>query len=138
MAREHIETVREYWAASDRADWEAAGRCIGDGYTWVDHTLGVAPTDLDVALEEAQAWSDQTFEITQAFDATDGTLIVQATVTRTLTGRWRSVEPQGQRVSNPVCIIFRFDEQGLIVLEESYEDALAVMRQLGALPATSP
>ena len=31
--------------------------------------------------------------------------------------------------------MFRFNEDGLIVYEEMYEDALAVMRQLGAISA---
>jgi predicted ester cyclase len=130
----HLETVRAYWDASDRADWESAGRCIGEGYIWVDHTLGDEPTDLNLALEEAQAWSDQRFEITRVHEATDGTLIVLATVTRALTGPWRSVEPAGQRVRSNVCVIFRFNDEGLIVYEEQYEDALSVMRQLGAIP----
>jgi ketosteroid isomerase-like protein len=137
MTRSHIETVRAYWDASDRADWEAAGRCVGEGYTWVDYTLGTTPTDGALAIAEAQAWSDQTFQITRWYDATDGTLIVQATVTRTLTGLWRSVEPKGQRVTTQVCVIFRFNEDGLIVYEEQYEDALSVMHQLGAIPASS-
>ena len=134
MTRTHIETVRAYWAASDRADWEAAGRCIGDGFTWVDHTYGHAPMDAQLALEEAQAWSDQSLEIDEWYEAIDGTLIVLATVTRTLTGQWRGVAPRGQRVTNKVCDIFQFDEDGLIVHDELFEDALAVMRQLGAVP----
>jgi hypothetical protein len=133
MTRSHIETVRAYWAASDRANWEAARRCVGDGFTWVDHTYGDAPMEGELALAEAQAWSDQTFEINQWHEATDGTLVVQATVTRTLTGTWRGVEPSRQRVTNAICDIFRFNEDGLIVHEELYEDALAVMSQLGAL-----
>jgi hypothetical protein len=132
--RSHIEIVREFWEASDRADWEAAGRCIGNGYTWVDHTHGNGPMDLRLALAEAEAWSDQTFAIDRWFEATDGTLIVLATVNRTLTGEWRGVEPRGQRVTSQICDIFKFDELGLIVYEELYEDALGVMRQLGEAP----
>ena len=133
--RSHIDTVREYWAASDRADWEAAGRCVGLGFTWVDHTYGHAPMDGELALAEAQAWSDQEFAIDQWYDAMDGTLVVLATVTRTLTGAWCGVAPAGQRVTNKICDIFRFDADGLIIHEELYEDALTVMRQLGAVSA---
>jgi ketosteroid isomerase-like protein len=61
-------------------------------------------------------------------------VIAQATVSRTLTGAWRSGEPRGQRVRKDHCTIFRFDRDGRIVFEEQYEDALSVMRQLGALP----
>ena len=133
MTRSHIETVRAYWAASDGADWEAAGSCVGNGFTWVDHTYGDTPMEGTLALAEAQAWSDQAFAIDEWYNATEGTLIVLATVTRTLTGPWRGVEPRGQRVTTKICDIFRFNEEGLIVHEELFEDALAVMRQLGAV-----
>jgi ketosteroid isomerase-like protein len=62
MGSKNIETVRAYWAASERGDWEAAGRCIGSGYTWIDHTTDVVartPEELRAALEDAAAWSDE-------------------------------------------------------------------------------
>ena len=88
---------------------------------------------LQLALAEAQAWSEQTFAIDSWYETTDGSLIVLATVMRTLVGEWRGVAPAGQRVTNKVCDIFRSDEDGFIVHEELFEDALAVMRQLGAV-----
>jgi predicted ester cyclase len=132
MTRSHIETVRAYWAASDRADWKAATRFVLPSFTWIDHTYSDAPMDGEVAFAEAQAWSEQTFAIDEWYEATDGTLVVLATVTRTLTGEWRGVEPKGQRVTSKICDIFQFDDEGLIVHEEVFEDALTVMRQLGA------
>jgi len=60
MTRSHIDTVREYWAAGDREDWEAAGRCVGSGFTWIDHTWSDAPMDDALAVAEVQAWSDST------------------------------------------------------------------------------
>jgi ketosteroid isomerase-like protein len=137
MESKNIQTVRAYWAASERGDWEAAGRCIGSGYTWIDHTTEIVantPEELMAARDEADAWSDETIEITRVMETTDGAVIAQATVTRTLTGVWRSVEPRGQRVRKDHCTIFRFDAEGRIVFEEQYEDALSVMRQLGAEP----
>jgi hypothetical protein len=34
----HEETIRAFWDACEREDYEAAGRLIGDGYTWIDYT----------------------------------------------------------------------------------------------------
>jgi hypothetical protein len=85
------------------------------------------------AVAEVQAWTDSTRVIDEWFEATDGTVIVLATITRTLTGRWRGIEPRGQRVTNKVCDIFRFNEDGLIVHDEMFQDELARMRQLGAV-----
>jgi ketosteroid isomerase-like protein len=132
MMGSHIDMVRDFWAACDRGDWEAVARCFGKGYAWVDHTYADAPMEQELALAEAQAWSDTTMAINEWYDATDGALIVLATVTKTLTGPWRGVEPNGQRVTNKICNIFRFNKDGLIVHEEMYADALSVMRQLGA------
>jgi ketosteroid isomerase-like protein len=41
MESKNVETVRAYWAASERGDLEAAGRYIGNGCTWIDHTTDV-------------------------------------------------------------------------------------------------
>lgn len=133
MTRSHIETVRAYWAASDREDWEAVGRCVGSGFTWIDHSYGDDPMDDALAVAEVQAWTDSTRVIDEWFEAADGTVIVLATITRTLTGRWRGVEPSGQVVTSKVCDIFRFSEDGLIVYDEMFQDGLARMRQLGAM-----
>ena len=103
---------------------------------FVDHAADVVartPEEMRAAGEEARAWSDLRYEISQVHEATDGTLIVQATLSRTLTGRWRGVEPAGQQVSTQACVIVRFDDDGRVVSEEVYEDGLSVMRQLGAL-----
>jgi hypothetical protein len=133
VTRSHIDTVRAYWAASDDEDWEAAGRCIGSGFTWIDHTFGDEPMDDALAVAEVQAWTDSKRVIDEWFEATDGTVIVLATITRTLRGAWRGVEPSGQRVTSKVCDIFRFNEEGLIVHDEMFQDELVRMRLLGAM-----
>jgi predicted ester cyclase len=134
MGTNHIDTIREYWRASDEADWDAAGRCIGDGYVWIDHATGVVartPEELQGALADAQAWSNTRFTIENAFQTDDGTVIVQAVQSCNITGSWRSMEAQGQHVSFPLCSIFKFDSEDRIIHEESYYDMLSVRRQLG-------
>jgi len=128
--------VRAYWEASARNDYEAAGRCIGEGYTWIDHATGVTARtgeELLRAMEEDAAWSDRDFKINTIHEAADGTVVVQATVSGTLTGTWRSVEGRGQRVTHEHCTVFKFDDSGMITSEEAYYDCLGVMVQLGAL-----
>jgi ketosteroid isomerase-like protein len=136
----NLDTVRAYWDASARGDYETAGRCIGDGYVWVDHTREVvarATEELQRALQEDSAWSDRTFDITNAVETTDGTLVVQATISGTLTGTWHSIVARGQRVSSATCSIFRFDAQHRIVWEEHYSDALTIMKKLTAAESDS-
>lgn len=135
MTSKHIETVRAFWDACARKDYEACRPLIGAGYTWIDHTQDVVARtseELQVSLQEDLAWSEQKFVIDHAVETVDGALIVQATISQTLTGEWRSVKGSGQQVRRKVCEIFRFDRDGHIVVEELYEDALSIMRQLGA------
>jgi ketosteroid isomerase-like protein len=136
MASKNRDTLHMYLDAAERGDWDGMRRCIGGSYTFIDHTTDVVartPEEMQIAGEEALAWSDLRYENPQVHETTDGTLIVQATLTRTLTGQWRGVEPTGQRVSSQACVIVRFDDNGAVVSEEVYEDGLSVMRQLGAL-----
>ncbi len=133
----HVETVRAFWDACERKDYGAAGQLTGNGYVWIDHTTDVVattPDELTVALEEDLAWSGQKFRIDQAVDLADGRLLVQATITQSLTGEWRHIKGTGQHVRRLVCDIFSFDADGRIVVEELYEDALSILRQLGAAP----
>lgn len=130
-----LDTVRAYWEASSRRDYEAAARCIGDGYVWIDHTKEVearTPDQLREALQEDAAWRDRRFEIERVLETTDGALVVQATMTGTLEGRWRGVEGRGRRIARAICTIFRFDARGRIISEECYTDALTLLAQLGA------
>ena len=134
---DHVETVRKYLELSARKDYRAvAAQVIGDGYTWIDHTNGVVattPEQLEAAMVEDLQWSDYNFEIKQAMETTDGAVVVLATLTKTLTGEWRGVKGQGQRVTWEFCDIFRFDADGRIVHEEGYGDNLSIMRQLGVV-----
>jgi hypothetical protein len=133
----HMETIQTYYDLSARKEYRAAAaRVIGDGYTFIDHTTGVVantPELLEVALKEDSQWSDQKYLIKEALETTDEAVVVLLTVTQTLTGEWRSVKGEGQRVQREVCEIFRFDTEGRIVFDEVYEDALSIMQQLGAV-----
>jgi hypothetical protein len=136
MVSEHEESVRAFFRAVERNDFETLSRLVGGTYIWIDHTTDVVartPEELQAAKEEDSAWSDREFVIDRAMATSDGAMVVQMTVTQTLTGEWRSVKGTGQRVRREICEIFRFDSEGRIVVEEMYEDALSLMRQLGAV-----
>ena len=135
MERSHLNTVRAYWDASARSDYSAAGACVGSGYVSIDHHKGVAYRTMDellAAQAEDAAWSDRTFDIAHALETTDGALVVQATISGQLNGYWCYLTGSGQRVSFDACVIFRFNDEGLIISEEHYSDALTVMKQLQA------
>lgn len=132
-----LETVRAYWDASARSDYEAAGLCVAPGYMWIDHVKGVVAETTEELLgakAEDAAWSDRVFDITNAMETTNGALVVQAIISGTLNGEWCSLRGDGERVSFDACVIFRFDDEGArIISEEHYSDALTVMNQLKAV-----
>jgi ketosteroid isomerase-like protein len=86
MASKNRDTLHMYLDAAERGDWDGMRRCIGGSYTFIDHTTDVVartPEEMQIAGEEALAWSDLRYENPQVHETTDGTLIVQATLTRT-------------------------------------------------------
>ena len=137
-----LETVRTYWAASARSDYETAGACVAlPGYVWIDHTKGIVAETMEQLLEsqaEDAAWSQRTFDITNASETTDGALVVQATISGTLNGEWCSLQGTGQRAHFDACVIFRFDDAGKILSEEHYSDALTVVQQITSSSDQSP
>jgi len=123
-----VATVRRFFDLCDRHDWDAMGELIGEGYTWIDHTA------------EDDAWEDHHTEIDRLTEGTDGRLFVQMTRTATLPSgnEWRGLHGNGQRVTREAIDIITFDEEGKIVGEEGYEDALSIERQIveGWTPGT--
>lgn len=133
MSSKRLDTVRAYYEASSRADWQAAGACTGPGYQWIDHGTGIVATtaeQLQQATADEGPWSNVSFEIEDAFEA-DGVLIIQAVRSGTIHGSWRAMEATGQTVSFPLCTIFKFNADNKIVCEEAYYDMLSISRQLG-------
>ena len=129
------ETIKQWFEISERKDWEAIAPYVGDGYIWIDHTLGTVartPDELLAATAEDEAWTDKRYAIDSAVEGVDGRMFVQLTVTQTLgTGsEWRGVKGSGQRVTWSMIDIFTFDDEGRVTVEEAYFDAQSIMRQL--------
>jgi hypothetical protein len=130
-----LDTVRTYYGASAVSDYEKAGACVGPGYVGIDRHKGVTYRTTDELLEaqaEDAAWSDRSFDITNAMETADGALVVQVTIAGRLNGSWGSLTGRGQQVSFDACVIFRFDDDGRIISEDHYSDLLTVKRQLEA------
>ena len=96
MASAHLDMVRRYYAATDAQDWAVAGDCVGSGYVFIDHTLGIVartPEELEPTLADEGPWKGTShLHIERTFETSEGALIVQAVRTGSLTGRgegWR-------------------------------------------------
>jgi hypothetical protein len=89
LASDHEETVRAFFDAVERNDFETLRNFVSADYMWIDHTtdfVARTPEELRAAKEEGAAWSDRQFVIDRAMDTSDGALVVQITNTQTLTG----------------------------------------------------
>jgi ketosteroid isomerase-like protein len=70
MPQAKLDMVRTYYDASALRDYETAGACVGAGYVSIDRHKGVVYRTIDELLEaqaEDAAWSDRTFDITNAW-----------------------------------------------------------------------
>ena len=129
-----LDTVRRVWKAAEEGDYEAAAACIGPGYVWIDHGLGVvarSPKEIAAAFADFKPWSNVRYEIEEAFESIEGVVVVRAVKSGNLTGSWRSMEATGQHVSYQFCDIFKFDSDARIVYEEAYYDMASIRKQLG-------
>ena len=89
-------TIQRFLDLCDRKDWDAIAELIGEGYSWLDHTVGTVsqtPEELAIGMAEDDAWEEPHFEVHRLTEGTDGRVFVQMTRTGTLPpGRvWRGI-----------------------------------------------
>jgi predicted ester cyclase len=117
-------------------DHEACARLLGGSYTLSDRALGHVyrtAEELQESIREDAAWADRELGVERVMETSDGTVVVQATMTGTHAGLWRGLSATGKRVVMPVCYIFDFDSEGGIIGEDKYEDHFAVALRLGVV-----
>ncbi len=122
-------------------DHQECARLLGASYTLNDRALGRVyrtPEELQESIRDDAAWTDRELDVERVIEASDGTIVIQATMTGTHAAPWRGVAATGIRVVMPVCYIFDFDSDGGLIAEDKYEDHFAVAQQLGivALPGS--
>jgi ketosteroid isomerase-like protein len=127
MSSDKVQTVLDYFKATEEHEREGVRQCLGPGYTFVDHgadRIARSAEDLREELAQFRAWSNVRYVIENAVVATDGSVVVQAMKSGNVNGTFRSMVGTGQNVSYPICDILRFDDDGRIVYEEAYYDLL--------------
>jgi steroid delta-isomerase-like uncharacterized protein len=62
---------------------------------------------------------------------TEDAVILEVTVCGTHLGQWRDLPPLGRKMESRVCVLYTFDEAGLLALERTYYDKARVLEQLG-------
>jgi predicted ester cyclase len=136
VASNNIDTALAYLEAGLQGDYEACAPLIGEGYEWIDRARNFHARTQDELIESMQddsAWTDREFSVEHVMETTDGTVIVQASVTASHTGTWCSIPATGRRVTFAMCDLFKFDAQGRIMSEDCYQDLLGVLTTLGVI-----
>ena len=62
---------------------------------------------------------------------TDRFVILEVTVSGTHLGDWRGLPAMGRRMESRVCVLYSFDEKGMLGLERTYYDKAKILEQLG-------
>lgn len=58
-------------------------------------------------------------------------IVIEVTMEGTHTGDWHGIPRTGRRVSFPMCAVFAFDDENLLISETVYYDRRTVLDQLG-------
>jgi predicted ester cyclase len=134
MTSDKVQTVRDYFKATEEHDRAGVRRCLGPGYFCIDRAVDRivrSPEDFQDEVAQFEAWSNLRYVIENVVEATDGSVIIEVVKSGNVNGTFRSLVGTGQHVTYALCEIIRFDDHGRIVQEEGYYDLLAIRRQLG-------
>ena len=134
VASKNIDTALAYLEAGLQGDYDACAPFIGEGYEWIDRARNFHARTQDELIESMQddsAWTGRELNVERVMETTDGTVIVQASVSASHTGTWCAIPATGRRVTFAMCDLFKFDERGRIVSEDCYQDLLGVLTTLG-------
>ena len=73
---------------------------------------------------------DEYLERSAAFVERTGPAI-EVTVTGTHLGDWRGLPAMGRRMESRLCVLYSFDDKGMLALERAYYDKAKILEQLG-------
>ena len=132
------ETIHKLFKAAFNAqDWAAYRALLHPDYTFMggDGQLKTGGPDLGVGIAQmySNAFPDAKLELLSLLTGPD-MACVEMRATGTQTGALMGVPPSGKRVDLRVVNIVELKD-GLILREREYLDLMAMMIQIGAVPA---
>jgi steroid delta-isomerase-like uncharacterized protein len=128
--------ARDYTDAWNRRDWDAYKNLMAPGYSYTggDGQRAEGPeAGLGVGQMFATAFPDGRINVDQIHVCGD-TAIVEFTGTGTHNGELAGIPPSGRKVS--ILVVDILDTRdGKIIAEREFIDMMALMQQIGAVPA---
>lgn len=137
MTVDHSVTMRSTYERINAGDLDGFGELVADDYVEHQGGLGFPPTKegmLEFFRSLLTAFPDFHMNVEDLVASGDKT-VARVRATATHQGEFMGVPPTGKRVEVELIDIMRFDDAGLVCEHWGVADMLALMQQLGVVPA---
>jgi steroid delta-isomerase-like uncharacterized protein len=137
---DHGATARQLYERISAGDVDGFGDLLADDFVEHEETPGLAPTKEGVKeffKMYIAAFPDMRMDPEDVL-ASGEKVIVRVRARGTHQGDFMGVPPTGRSVSVEAIDILHFRDDGLVHEHWGVFDAMALMQQLGAVPAASP
>ena len=137
---DHAATVRRFYDLISAGDIDGFGALLADDFVEHEVTPGLAPTKegvLEFFRMNRAAFPDMRMHVDEVIASGDK-VVVRGKVTGTHRGAFMGMPATGKHVDVPLIDIMRFGDDGLAHEHWGLMDTLAMMQQLGAIPAGPP
>jgi steroid delta-isomerase-like uncharacterized protein len=128
-----VQLVKKHLEGEDEHDLDKIMSTWGRSPRMVNEALGEEFVGHDAIREHYRelyvAFPDITHDITEMY-VTDNAVILEVVAWATHLGTWRGMPPLGLRFKSNFCVIYRFDDEGMLELEHVYYDKAVVLEQL--------
>jgi steroid delta-isomerase-like uncharacterized protein len=137
---DHAVTARRMYDLLNSGDIDGFGEVLADDFVEHEETPGLAPTK-DGVLEffriERAAFPDLRIEPEDVL-ASDDKVVMRSKLTGTHQGELMGIPATGKSIDIQLIDIIRFGDEGLAHEHWGVVDSLAMMQQLGVVPAGPP
>jgi steroid delta-isomerase-like uncharacterized protein len=137
---DHAATARRLYDLINAGDIEGFARNLADDFVEHEETPGLAPTkDGVVAFFRMQlaGFPDLRMDVEDVISSGDK-VVARVRLTGTNRGAFMGMPATGKGVDVQLIDMFRLGDDGLVVEHWGVLDALAMMQQLGVVPAGPP
>ncbi len=134
---DHVATARRMFELISAGDIDGFSEHLADDFVEHEVTPGLAPTKAgvkDFFLMQRAAFPDMRMTV-QDFVASGDKVVARVQYTGTNQGAFMGMPATGKRVDVQLIDMFLFGDDGRVHEHWGVMDALALMQQLGAVPA---
>jgi hypothetical protein len=128
-----LRLVHEHIQGEEEHDLDKIMRTWGKDPRLINEALGEEFVGLDEIRghyhELYVAFPDITHDIKESY-VTDNAVIVEVVARATHLGPWRGMPPLGLPYESHFCVIYKFDDEGMLALEHVYYDKAVILEQL--------